>query len=263
MTSLSASLRAGKTVCAVSIASGSPAVVEIAGDLGFSAVVLDARHASVSPFSGELEALVRAGRAGGVPCIVRPPDATPGTLNRSLNDGADGVMVPAVENVDDARAAVAATRYPPLGRRGAAPVVRAARYGLQAWDDYHAATNSERLVLASLESAEAVAAAGAITAVEGIDGVVLDAMTLALDTGAASPAPDVLEGVAAAVAAAESAGAFCGALAADPADAAGFADAGCRLVVVGSDLAACAARTRALRASLDAVPTTLSAGAVP
>src|SRR5690348_10900149 len=106
MTSLGSRLRGGRPVCAVSVASGSAAVVEAAGDVGFSAVVIDARHGPVSPYSKELEALVRAARAGSVPALVKVPESTPGTINRALNDGADGVIVPSVESEDQARGIV-------------------------------------------------------------------------------------------------------------------------------------------------------------
>lgn len=250
-------LRDGRTVCALAVDSASPAIVEMAGGLGFSAVVLDARHAAVSPFGGELEDLVRAAKAAGVPAIVRSPEASPGALNRCLNDGADGVVVPAVRDADGAEAAADATRYPPLGRRGAAPVVRAAGYGLQDWDEYVLETNEERLVLCSLESWDAVEHAGAIVAVPGVDGVMLDLPTLALVDGH-PPGPDDRR-VAAGLAAVSAAGAICGVVTSDGEAALAWAGAGVRLVVLHGDLLAATAKAVELRRSLAAVPARIGA----
>jgi 4-hydroxy-2-oxoheptanedioate aldolase len=257
MTSIKAVLAEGRTVCAVSVDSASPAVVEMAGGLGFSAVVLDARHGAVSPYSGELETLLRAAMAAAVPTLVRSPEAAPGTLNRCLNDGADGVVVPAVDDVRGARDAVEATRYPPVGRRGAAPVVRAARFGLQDWDAYVRETNDERLVLCSLETWDAVAAAGAIAGVRGVDGVVLDVPTLTLLEGGAAVAPADAR-VAAAVHDVVAAGGVCGVVAGRE-HAEAWARAGCRLVVVHGDLLAATDKAVELRRSLEAVPTRIGA----
>ncbi|MEZ5101740.1 MAG: aldolase/citrate lyase family protein [Thermoleophilia bacterium] len=244
----------GGALAAVEIASGSAAVVELAGGMGFDLLVLDARHAAVSPFSGELEDLVRAATAARVPALVRVPEASPGTLNRALNDGASGLIVPAVESAADALAAVHASRYPPAGRRGAAPVVRAARFGLTPWDDYRETVNAENVVLASLESPAGLAAAAEVVAVDGLDGVVLIALDLALATGGSPASPDGIPGAAAAIAAVAAAGKVCAAAVADPAHAAAWRDAGCGLVVLGSDLAACAEAMTAMRSSLEIVP---------
>jgi 2-keto-3-deoxy-L-rhamnonate aldolase RhmA len=256
MTSLKAQLAAG-TVCALVVESASPAVVEMAGGVGFSGVVLDARHGALSPFSGELEDLVRAATAAGVPALVRSPEAAPGTLNRCLNDGADGVVVPAVDDVDGAQRAAAATRYPPLGRRGAAPVVRAARFGLQDWEAYVRETNDERLVLCSLETWEAVGRAGSIAAVTGVDGVVLDLPTLAsADGGPPGPADPRL---AAALGDVATAGGVAAVVTADGEEAVAWARAGARLVLLHGDLLAASRKARELRRSLDTVPASVGA----
>lgn len=247
-------LARGGALAAVEIASGSPAVVELAGGMGFDLLVLDARHAAVSPFSGELEDLVRAAAAVGSPALVRVPEASPGTLNRALNDGAAGLIVPAVESAADALAAVHASRYPPAGRRGAAPVVRAARFGLTPWDDYRETVNQENVVLASLESAAGLAAAAEIVAVDGLDGVALGALDLALATGGSPETPDGVPGAREAIAAVVAAGKLAAAAVADPAHAAAWRDAGCGLVVLGTDLAACATAMAELRRSLEIVP---------
>ncbi len=224
--------RAESPRCAVSIASGSPAAVEIASRLGFELLVVDARQAAVSPFSGELESLIRAAGAAGASVIASLPESSPGTVNRALNDGAAGIIAPFVRSAKDAQALVHSSRYPPLGGRGAAPVVRAAGYGTQPWDDYQAETNSERIVLAALEDREALAAAAAIVAVDWLDGI----------------------------GNARAAGKIGGVSIADADSAGEFAELGCNLIVLESDIAACARQMVDLEHSLRAVPRRLAVG---
>lgn len=255
MSQLRRKLAAGETVCAVTISSGSAAAVEIAGGLEFAAVVIDARHAAISPYSGEVENLVRAADVSRTPALVSLPDITPGTVNRALNDGADGIIAPDVRSAAEARAAVSAARYPPAGRRGAAPVVRAARFGMTDWEEYRADTNEQRLVLAALESPESMHAAPEILSVEGLDGILLDALTTGLAAGrdqelSPGEGADVLR-------VAQTCGKIAGVLARAPV-AESWARAGWRLVVLGSDLEAYAQKARALRRTLEDVPRSIS-----
>lgn len=255
--SLRAALRAGSTMLAVEITSGSAAATELVCGAGVDTVVLDARHAAVSPYSDDLERIVRAADTVGTPAIVRVGDNTPGTINRAMNDGASGILV-AVDRPASAAAAVAATRYPPHGHRGAAPVVRAARYGLTPWDDYRRATNDDRPVLVSIEHVEVLGDVGAIAEVPGVDVVVFDVFPLLVAAGEdgdpavvpamlAAPMREVLER-----------GVTLGAVAAEPDSAPALLAAGCSFVVLGSDVAAYARAARALRRSLDAVPRQLA-----
>lgn len=248
--------------CGVEVCSASPAAVEIAASLRFDVVVIDALHAPVSPFSGELESLLRAAGAHGGHVLVRSPEGSPGTLNRVLNDGAHGVIVPDVLSAADAVRAVHACRYPPNGRRGAAPVVRSANYGLTPWEDYRAAVNDDTIVLVSVASLETLAAADEILAVEGIDGLIIEALPLAVAVGSpadggASLDEDATRAAAApAIAAARACGKLAAAATRSEADALAWRDAGCELVVLADDLAAYAEKVVGLRRELEFLPGT-------
>lgn len=245
-----AQLREGRTLVALLVGSGSPTIVEMAGDLGFRVVAIDARNGPVSPYSHQLEGLARAARAAGSVPFVIVPESTPGTINRALNDGAHAVIVPGVEGVDDALAAVRAGRYPPRGERGANPVVRAAQYGIRPWDDYWADSNDLRGLFCSLESRTAVAATASICDIADLDGVVLDLYAIALDTGTTDVTPLALPHVAEAVREARRLGKVCGVLAYDAAAAEEWVRAGCNLVILGSDVAAAA---REMRSAFEAL----------
>ena len=148
------------------VETGSATVAEILGHQGFDFLVLDLEHGQ-----GELRDaidMLRAVEPSGTPCIVRVPSNDAVFLKRILDAGANCVMVPSVETAAEAEALVRACRYPPQGRRGyAAPVVRASGYGKTA--DYTKRANDELLIIAQIESAEAVAQADKICAVEGVD----------------------------------------------------------------------------------------------
>jgi 2-keto-3-deoxy-L-rhamnonate aldolase RhmA len=160
------------------------------------------------------------------------------------------VIVPAVESVAQAQQIVHAARYPPIGHRGAAPVVRAAKYGVRPWDDYLRESNEERLMLASIESTNALEASVAMLDVEGLDGVVLNPLSIALETGGSSAAPADLSGIAGTLAAARERGRIAAAVVSQIDDAVAWAQAGCGLVILESDVSACARAMADARISL-------------
>ena len=245
----------------VEVSSASAGAVEMIGGLAFDFMVIDARHAAVSVYSNELEQLLRSADLGGAPALVRVGDNTPGTINRAMNDGAAGVVV-TVRAASEARAVVQSLRYPPFGQRGAAPVVRAARYGLIPWDDYLEATNHERPVIVAIDDIETIEIAGEIAAVEGVDAVVIEALGIATSAGLASVGEVLdLTAVQASLANLRNDDRVVGVGLPDSADAAAWRDAGCSLLVVGSDVQAYVRATVELRAELAVVPARIVEGA--
>jgi 4-hydroxy-2-oxoheptanedioate aldolase len=123
--------------------------------------------------------LVAAIRAAGRHALVRVSWNRPETIGRALDVGADGVIVPMVESAADARAAVAATRYAPEGRRSwggsRSPVTPGA--------NDPAATNASTACLVMVETPAAVERVEEIAAVEGVDGVFLGPFDLSLAYG--------------------------------------------------------------------------------
>lgn len=146
--------------------------VDVVGLAGFDFVMLDAEHGPLSPESAEI--MIRAAEAGGLVPIVRVPANVPHEILRYLDVGAAGVQVPHIDTAEDARAAVAAIRYPPIGQRGLAPITRAARYGVdEPVPTYVERMNRELLLWAMIETAEAVENVDAILAVPGIDAIIV------------------------------------------------------------------------------------------
>ena len=240
----------GRLACGVELRSAGPAAVEIAGSLAFDVLVIDAQHSPVSPFSGQVEALIRAAGAHGASVLVRSPELASGTINRILNDGAHGVIVPDIASAAAAERAAAACRYPPRGRRGAAPIVRSANYGLTPWDEYRENVNDGTVVLVSLATAESVGAAQAIVSVDGIDGVVFESLQLAVEAGvdSASAVPDRV--AVAAVRAVRASGKIAAVAVRSQSEARAWRDAGCALILLGDELAVFARLAAELRESL-------------
>jgi 2-keto-3-deoxy-L-rhamnonate aldolase RhmA len=102
------------------------ALVEMASLAGFRYVVLDGEHGAVYP---RLPDLLRTARLGGLGSLVRVPLSQPQAMSQALDWGADGILVPGVETLDNIRLAVQFCCYPPRGHRGVAAMVPAARYG--------------------------------------------------------------------------------------------------------------------------------------
>lgn len=161
-----ARLRAGGKALGCWTVLGSPAAVELLGFAGFDYILLDQEHGLGEP--SNLTAQLQAMSATPATSVVRVPWNDHVYLKRVLDAGVEGVMVPSVETAEEARAAVAACRYPPLGRRGAAASsARASNYGMA--PDYVATCADHLLIVLQIEFAKGVANIDAILAVEGID----------------------------------------------------------------------------------------------
>lgn len=160
-------LKAGRKLLGCWAGLGSAAAVEIVAMAGFDFVVLDWEHGFVDR-SNSLP-LVLAARAHGCGVIVRVPDHRTAEFKFALDMGVDGVIVPMVATVEEAKAIVSACRYPLAGARGAAPgVIRAADYGAAA-KDYVARHAEELLIVLQIEHVDTIDRIPQIAAVEGVD----------------------------------------------------------------------------------------------
>ncbi|GAA1396453.1 HpcH/HpaI aldolase/citrate lyase family protein [Pseudonocardia kongjuensis] len=211
---------------------GSPVAVEALSGTPFAALCLDMEHTTLHPAA--VENLVRAADAGRKPVVVRVPDIG-SDINRVLDAGAAGIVVPQVESAEQARAVVARARFAPVGRRGLG-ATRGADYGAGITPDFTARENDRVLLAVQIESVEAVAAADDILAVDGVDAVVIGPgdLSASLGTPMGSDAfwAAVDEVFAAAVRQGVAPGAFCF----RDAELGGFVRRGARLLLVGSDI---------------------------
>lgn len=215
----------------------SPMAAEIAGRAGAGLCVIDAEHGQIGPET--LTGMLRALDLTGTPALVRVGDAAPGPVKHALDAGAMGVIVPYVETVATARAAIRAFHTPPLGTRGTAPpVTRAGRFGTE--PGYTAAWNATGLLALQIESGRGLAAAAEIGALPGADMLFFGPYDYATDQGL-DPAADgarIMQALEAVTAAAREAGKLSGAFPWPGAGPAALLAAGADLVAAGSDVMA-------------------------
>ena len=152
---------------------------EIVSDSGFDWILLDTEH-SPNEIPGLLSQLQAIGRGTATP-IIRPAWNDAVLIKRVLDIGTQSVLVPYVQNPEEARRAVAAVRYPPAGIRGVAAGARASRYGRIT--DYLKKANDEICLLVQVETRAALKELEAITRVEGVDGVFIGPSDLSASFG--------------------------------------------------------------------------------
>ncbi len=140
--------------------------VELLAIAGFDFVVIDLEH---SPMSLEsVSALVAMARARSLCALVRVPDHTSVWIQRCLDLGAAGVVVPHVDDAEQARVVGRAARFEPRGTRGVGPTSRAGDWGLIPQPDY-LAQQDQVVVIAQIESPAGLANAADIIADPNID----------------------------------------------------------------------------------------------
>jgi len=165
---MKAKLLAGEPAFGVSIMIPSPQVVEMAGRLGFDWVLIDCEHGTISLETVEI--LAMAAESSGITPIARPKTKDADDILKVMDRGVMGVQVPHVNTVEDARQAVAAVKYHPLGQRGLAAGTRPADYGYgQSMQQYVETSNRETLVCVQLEEEEAIRNADDILGVDHVD----------------------------------------------------------------------------------------------
>lgn len=147
---------------------------EVVSASGCDWLCIDTQHGLIDDAAMRL--MVQAAAIRGTPVLVRVAWNEPAAIMRVLDAGADGVIVPMVNTADEARAAVAACRYPPLGYRSWGPM----RSGM-AQPGFNASLgNDQTVLLVMIETEQAVSNLDAILDVPGVDGVMVGPNDLAL-----------------------------------------------------------------------------------
>ncbi|SEP08509.1 HpcH/HpaI aldolase family protein [Amycolatopsis saalfeldensis] len=228
------------------ITAGEP--VEIMAYAGFDFVVIDLEHAPLD--LAIAYRLINSAAALGVVPLVRVPDKTASTIQKILDAGAMGILVPHVDTVEQAAAVGAACRFPPHGIRGAGGTSRAGAWGLRPNAEYLATGNDDVLCIPQLESAEAIKAAPEMLALDAVDAVFVGAADLSMSMGTTPASPEVLESIASALDAAHAAGKRCGlAFGGVPERAAQAVRDGCDFVLLSNDTSMLAEAARGLVAA--------------
>lgn len=241
-------IRSGKKQIGLWISLANPFAAEIVAPAGFDWVLLDMEHSpsELTSILGQLQVF------SGYPttAIVRPDWNDPVKVKRLLDIGAPGLLFPMVQNADEAESAVAASRYPPRGVRGVGATTRGNRFGRV--DDYFLKVEDETALLVQVETRAALAQAGAIGAVGGVDGVFFGPADIAADMGLLGQpmAPAVWEAIWPVARALMAKGVPVGTLVSDPAFATRLLNDGFTFVACGSDTGLLARGSDALLAQV-------------
>jgi 4-hydroxy-2-oxoheptanedioate aldolase len=177
-------LKNGELVVGALLPFFSPAVVEILGYASYDFVTIDAEHGPLG--ATEIEAMVRAADHVGLVPLVRVDSGSPSSILHSLDSGALGVQIPHIRNCMDAEAAVRAVKYYPLGQRGLAGSVRAAKYSSTRTEDYIRDSNENTFVMIQIEDIDSLPHLKEILGVQGIDAVFIGRNDLAHSMGFAN-----------------------------------------------------------------------------
>jgi 2-keto-3-deoxy-L-rhamnonate aldolase RhmA len=147
-------LSKGETPLGMQMFTHSPELIEIVGYAGFDFVMIDMEHSRVN-----IETLVqciRAAEVSGLAPLVRVTQNDPGLIRSALESGAQGIIVPHVKNAQEARRAIEALRYPPEGKCGICPSIRASYYSQDTFDEYMQHSNRETMFIPLLEDVEGI-----------------------------------------------------------------------------------------------------------
>jgi 4-hydroxy-2-oxoheptanedioate aldolase len=154
-----------------------PLAMERLSRSGYDYVALDAQHGLIG-YSGLLNGLLAIDAGAGAVGMVRVEANSATAIGKALDAGAAGVIVPLVNTAADAAAAVAATRYPPLGIRSYGPMRSMLRVGPEP-----ALANESVVVLAMIETPQGLANVESIAATPGLDGLYIGPSDLTLAVG--------------------------------------------------------------------------------
>ena len=156
-------------------------IAMIAAQAGFDAIYVDMEH---SPVSLETVSAICAGCQGlGITALARVPGHGADWISRVLDGGAQGVIVPHVNDGAQAKAIVAAARFPPLGHRSVMGPTPALAYRAAALGEINETLNRDTLLSVMIETPEGVERADEIAAVAGVDMLLIGSNDLCTELG--------------------------------------------------------------------------------
>jgi 2-keto-3-deoxy-L-rhamnonate aldolase RhmA len=156
-------LARGERVVGGTVTSADPDIYCAMANSGFDFLWIEMQH---SPLTyQEVARMIYACRGAPAIPFIRVPDATPGDIQKAMDIGALGIIVPLVDTEEEIRSAVEYAKYPPEGKRSLGNGQYRALWG----NDYRETANANLVVVAMIESPAGVAVADAIASVPGVD----------------------------------------------------------------------------------------------
>ncbi len=229
-----------------------PFVVGQLAVAGYDFVLIDMEHFPCEPST--LQAMVTTAKSVGIGAMVRVADSSRASIQQALETGADGILVPMVESVAQAKTIVNLAHHAPHGSRGFHPITAAAGFGSVPPPDVPNFSSQRVVVGVQIETRHGLQACEAISSVRGIDLVFAGPGDLAQSLGV-DPRSNMLEqSVKRIIGAARSQGKFAGVFALAAEKVRGAAAMGARFLVASSDTIFLGQAASAMRSELTALP---------
>jgi 4-hydroxy-2-oxoheptanedioate aldolase len=225
----------GRTPVGAWLVSAAPSTAEALGCVGFDFLVVDMEHTPIDV--PQMTDILRTIAGTPAQAIVRPPWNDMVMVKRVLDAGAQSLLFPFVQNAEEAKRAVAYTRYPGAGVRGVAAMHRGSRYGTIS--EYQKRAHEELCVIVQIETLAAFDQLQAIAEVPGVDSIFIGPADLSASMGMLGDIGNaaVQDKLRAGARACRQLGKPCGIVGANPQIVERFLEYGFSWVAVGSDVA--------------------------
>ena len=195
------------------LGAANPSIVEIMGYTGLDFVVIDTEHGPYDTMP--MSDLIRAAESKGLSPLVRIADITHKEMQRAMDNGAEGIIIPCLKSMDDFRKVVELGKFAPLGNRGFIKG-RGSGFGNEPWatgtlTEYMQNSNDKVMLLPQCETIEALSNIEEIVQIEGIDGIFIGPFDLSICMGIPGQfdAPEFKEAVDRILCACKQAGKLC------------------------------------------------------
>lgn len=156
-----------------------PSIADIMASSGFDWITIDMEHSSIS--TNEAQILLSIMQNQSCPCLVRVAKNDEVLIKKAMDIGADGVIVPNIKNVDDAKQAINFMKYPPTGTRGVG-LYRAQKYGV-GFEEYKEWLDNQSTLILQIEHIEAVQNIDEILKINNIDAYIIGPYDLSASMG--------------------------------------------------------------------------------
>ncbi|MBP1920987.1 HpcH/HpaI aldolase family protein [Youngiibacter multivorans] len=162
----------------------STTALECLGYTGIDYVMLDTEHGPLSEESASKYML--ACKASGLSTLVRVKEISRSPVLKVLDSGADGIIVPGIENIEQVMQLVGFAKFPPVGNRGFCPT-RDGGWGFSenslSLDSYMDYCNRETILIPQCETKGCLESIEDIVSIEGVDGILVGPYDLSIDMG--------------------------------------------------------------------------------
>ncbi len=171
-------LHEGEVLLSTLVSLPSPEITELLSKLDFDWLFIDAEHGSFGTL--EMQRMLQA-TVDDFPCLIRVASNDVVAIKRALDIGAAGIIVPQINNADEAQAAVRAAKYPTQGNRGVG-LARAHEYGLS-FTDYLQRADRDTCVVIQAETPGAVNDIEKIVSIKDVDAILVGPYDLSANLG--------------------------------------------------------------------------------